>query len=109
LRFCIRPHMRAFASSYFISTLLRDFGVAARLSRSTKAELASPQVFPANLTSGGTESPPRSRIRDGRAPEGRHHSLRRCEGIRPDNGDTPLDPSAPVAARLGLWVRTQAS
>src|SRR5262245_10716007 len=56
------------------------------LSRLAKAELPSTQVFPVNLTSGGTESAPRSRIRDGRAPGGRHHALRRCEGTRPDNG-----------------------
>src|SRR4249919_532529 len=87
---CVRPHMRALASSYFILTLLRFL----RLNRSTKAELPSTQVFPANLTSGGTESSPRSRIRDGRAPGGRHHSLRRCEDIRPNNGDAPLDPCA---------------
>jgi hypothetical protein len=74
---------------------------AVRLTRSTKAELSSRQVFPANLTSGGTESPPRSLIRDGRAPGGRHHSLRRCEGTRPNNGDAPLDSCARAGLGLG--------
>ena len=50
------------------------------------------KVSPANLTSGGTASAPLSHIRDGRAPGGRHHSIRRRECTRPDNGDTPLDP-----------------
>lgn len=35
------------------------------------------RVLPANLTSGGKIFPPRSRIRAGRAPGGRHHSVRR--------------------------------
>ena len=55
------------------------------------------RVFPANLTSGGTASPPLSRIRDGRAPGGRHHSIRRRECTGPDNGDAPLDPRALAA------------
>jgi hypothetical protein len=49
------------------------------------------RVFPANLTSGGTMSSPLSRIRDGRDPGGRHHSVRRHSRARPDNGDAPLD------------------
>src|SRR5271166_5189119 len=101
LRSYVRPHMRALASSYFILNLLgfRHCGAVGRL---TKAELPSTQVFPANLTSGGTESPPRSRIRDGRAPGGRRLSLRRCEGTRPDNGDAPSDSCARAVVRLGL-------
>jgi hypothetical protein len=64
---------------------------------SFKAELSSAQDLPANLTSGGTLSPPRSRIRDGRAPGERHHSMRRHLRTRPDNGDAPLDPWARAA------------
>ena len=60
------------------------------------------RVFPANLTSGGTMSAPLSRIRDGRAPGGRHHSVRRHLRARPDNGDAPLDPCARAAVQLGL-------
>jgi hypothetical protein len=64
---------------------------------SSKAELSSAQDLPANLTSGGTASPPRSRIRDRRAPGERHHSVRRPLRARPDNGDAPLDPGARAA------------
>ena len=60
------------------------------------------RALPANLTSGGRISPPRSRIRDGRAPIGRHHSIRRRFRTRPDNGDTPLDPRAHAAPQSGL-------
>jgi hypothetical protein len=64
---------------------------------SSKVELSSAQDLPANLTSGGTASPPRSRIRDRRAPGERHHSMRRHLRTRPDNGDAPLDPWARAA------------
>ena len=64
---------------------------------SSKVELSSAQDLPANLTSGGTPSPPRSRIRDRRAPGERHHSMRRHLRTRPDNGDAPLDPWARAA------------
>jgi hypothetical protein len=47
-------------------------------------------------------SPPLSRIRDGRAPGGRHHSKRRHSCARPDNGDAPLDPCARAAVQLRL-------
>ena len=47
-------------------------------------------------------SPPRSRIRDGRAPGGRHHSFRRRLSARPDNGDAPLDRCARAASGPGL-------
>jgi hypothetical protein len=100
---CVRPHMRAFASSYFILTLLRFL----RLNRSTKAELPSTQVFPANLTSGGTESSPRSRIRDGRAPGGRHHSLRTMRRHQAEQRRHPLGSvcSGRRAARALLGCR----
>ena len=45
-------------------------------------------------------STPLSRIRDGRAPGGRHHSLERRECTRPDNGDAPLDLRARAAVQL---------
>jgi hypothetical protein len=61
------------------------------------------RASPANLTSGGTASPPRSRIRDGRAPRERHHSLRRHSRARPDNGDAPLD----SRARAAVAAQTQ--
>ena len=48
-----------------------DCATVARLISSTKAELPSTQVFPANLTSGRTESPPRS-------PHSRRESSRRA-------------------------------
>jgi hypothetical protein len=64
---------------------------------SSKVEPSSAQDLPANLTSGGTLSPPRSRIRDRRAPGERHHSMRRHLRTRPDNGDAPLDPWARAA------------
>ena len=73
----VRPHMRAFLSSLFHRSLLHVYWSRLRISRQSKAELSLRQVFPANLTSGGTMSPPRSRIRDGRAPGGWHHSVRR--------------------------------
>ena len=50
--------------------------------------------FPANLTSGGTMSQPRSRIRDGRAPGGRHHSIRRRLSRQAGQRRRPL------------WIRT---
>ena len=49
--------------------LLHVYSSWLRISLQSKAELSSQAGhFPANLTSGGTTSPPRSRIRDGRAP-----------------------------------------
>jgi hypothetical protein len=61
---------------------------------------------PANLTSGGTSSPPWSRIRDGRAPRRRRHSwrhsLRRRICTRPDNDDAPLDPYTRSLCSSGL-------
>src|ERR1051326_7695215 len=59
------------------------------------------RVLPANLTSGGKIFPPRSRIRAGRAPGGRHHSVRRRFRTRPHNGDTPLDTDAHAASQSG--------
>src|SRR5208337_3760416 len=51
--------------------LLHVYSSWLRISLQSKAELSSQAGhFPANLTSGGTTSPPRSRIRDGRAPGG---------------------------------------
>jgi len=95
-RSCVRPHMRAFSSSYFVMrSSARVEGYRGKAS--SKAELSSAQDLPANLTSGGTLSPPRSRIRDGRAPGERHHSIRRHARARPDNGDAPLDPWARAA------------
>lgn len=58
--------------------------------------------FPANLTSGGMMSPPRSRIRDGRAPGGRHHSVRRRLSRQAGQRRRPLGSVYPC--RFTAWV-----
>jgi hypothetical protein len=59
---CVRPHMRALASSYSILTL--RFLHCGAVESIDQGGAPITQVFPANLTSGGTESSPRSRIRE---------------------------------------------
>jgi hypothetical protein len=99
VRSCVRPHMGAVSSSYFISV---SFVFGTRCAGRCDPRWSSHQRrFPANLTSGGIAFPPRSRIRDGGAPRRRHHSLRRCISTRPDNDDAPLNPY-PGAVRLGI-------
>ncbi len=90
----VRPHMRAGLVKLFHGVTLHGRNVVAWHHDRPRQSSHSRRAFPANLTSGGTMSPPLSRIRDGRAPGGRHHSLRRRACTRPDNGDAPLD-SAP--------------
>jgi hypothetical protein len=101
LRQRIRPHMRALASSYFISTRLRFRRIGA---------IESIDQGGAPITTG---LPCKPHIRRDRVPttvphSGRESSRRAAplfetmRGIRPDNGDAPLDPSAPAVVRLGL-------
>jgi hypothetical protein len=97
----VRPHMRALASSYFISTMLRFRRIGA---------IESIDQGGAPITTG---LPCKPHIRRDRVPttvphSGRESSRRAAplfetmRGIRPDNGDAPLDPSAPAVVRLGL-------
>ena len=69
---------------------------------SSKGELSIGQGAPCKPHIRREDIPPRSRIRDGRAPIGRHHSIRRRFRTRPDNGDTPLDRHAHAAPQPGL-------
>ena len=93
---CIRPHMRVSRSSIFDTAGPIDVQGGA---------LVTAGHFPANLTSGGMMSPPRSRIRDGRAPGGRHHSVRRRPATTPNNGDAPLDQSGRATSAVELDLR----
>jgi hypothetical protein len=71
----VRPHMRAGLVKLFHGVTLQSRNLMAWHQYCPRQSSHSRRAFPANLTSGGTASPPLSRIRDGRAPGGRHHSV----------------------------------
>ena len=61
------------------------------------------RVLPANLTSGGKIFPPRSRIRAGRAPGGRHHSVRRHFSHQAGQRRHPLGHRCPCC--VAVWAK----
>ena len=75
---CIRPHMRASPSSYFfiVGSFKRQRG-GALFGFTPRRSSRYGRAFPCKPHIRRKMFPPRSRIRDGRAPGGRHHSVRR--------------------------------
>ena len=114
LRPYVRPHMRASLVKLFLHP--RPLRVCAPWRISIVFQggaLVTAGHFPANLTSGGTMSLPRSRIRDGRAPGGRHHSVRRRLSRQAGQRRRPLGSVCPCrfAARVpfATTIRARAS
>jgi len=76
-----------------------NLSAVARLEHCPRQSSRHSRAFPANLTSGGTASAPLSRIRDGRAPGGQHHSVWTALCV-----DGALAPGRTTATPLGSCV-----
>jgi len=98
LQVCVRPHMGPSPSSYFFMWAPSSVSAVVRFGFHPRRSSRCGRAFPCKPHIRRKMFPPRSRIRDGRAPGGRHHSVRRHFRLPGRTTTTPPGIRMPDAA-----------